>query len=67
MFNDISRPVAKAREVQDTHVLLGGERSRAGAQGLMMIPCQPCSNQPIGDIICTLVLLEMGRVASLGH
>ena len=49
---------------------LGEERSRAGAWELMMIPCQPCSNQPRRDDIscaCTLILLETGGVASLSR
>lgn len=70
MFNkDISRPVAKAREEQSPCVVLGGERSRAGAWGLMMSPCQSYGNQPRRDIscACTLIWLEMGGVASLSH
>lgn len=46
-------------------MVLGGERSRAGAWELMLIPCQPCSNQPRRDICaCTLILLVMERVTS---
>jgi len=70
MSNDISRPISEAREKQDLYVVLGGEKSRAGAGELMMIPCQPCSNQPRRNIFfcaCTLILLEIGGVASLSH
>lgn len=50
-------------------MVLGGERSRAGAWELVLTPCQPCSNQPRRDIscACTLILLVMRRVTSFSH